>query len=221
MNHVSIILPVLNESAGLAQCLAALPAETEIIVVDGGSTDDTADIAQRAGARLMTSSKGRALQMNAGALGARGDVLVFLHADTSLPIDFAGQMQSFLASESAWGRFDISLSGRHCAFRLIEFMMNGRSRLTGICTGDQAIFVRRSVFHQIGGYPAIALMEDIALSRRLKRIGRPWCCHSRVVSSSRRWERRGIARTVLMMWRLRLAYFLGAASERLAQRYDG
>ncbi|MEI2783937.1 MAG: TIGR04283 family arsenosugar biosynthesis glycosyltransferase [Candidatus Competibacter sp.] len=158
--------------------------------------------------------------MNAGARQANGDILWFLHADSLPPPDALSLIRAALAGrERGWGRFDVRLSGRRPSLRMVEFSMNLRSRLTGIATGDQGIFVRRDLFERIGGYPPIALMEDIALSRTLKRYGRPVCLRQRVLTSSRRWERDGIARTVLLMWRLRLAYFLGADPDRLARIY--
>jgi rSAM/selenodomain-associated transferase 2 len=158
--------------------------------------------------------------MNAGASAARGDVLLFLHADTRLPEDADRLvLDGLAASGHAWGRFDVQIEGRHLLFPVIAAMMNLRSRLTGIATGDQAIFVERSAFAAIGGFPDIALMEDIELSRRLKRLGRPSCLKPRVKTSGRRWEKHGVVRTILTMWRLRLAFFFGAAPAKLATSY--
>lgn len=218
---VSIIVPVLDEAEDIVQTIDALPGSAEVIVVDGGSKDATLQLACGCGAVVIKTDRGRALQMNAGAAVASGDLLIFLHADTRLPPDVENHMREFEQSGRGWGRFDIRLSGAHPAFRFIEFLMNWRSRITGICTGDQAIFVRRGLFEAAGGYIAIPLMEDIALSRALKRASPPFCSDGRVVSSSRRWERDGIIRTVLLMWRLRLAYFLGANPQRLVRRYYG
>ena len=157
--------------------------------------------------------------MNAGAAAARGDILLFLHADTRLPNDTDGLMRDGLArSARVWGRFDVQFDGGRL-FSLIAFLMNLRSRLTGIATGDQGIFVIRSVFESVGGFPPIELMEDIALSARLKHISRPLCLRARVTTSARRWRTHGILNTVLLMWRLRLAFFFGADPARLAQRY--
>ncbi|RMG57970.1 MAG: glycosyltransferase [Gammaproteobacteria bacterium] len=220
---VSVVIPARNEAACLPALLADLQAQQppprEIIVVDGGSTDDTPDLARRGGARVLESPPGRARQMNAGAAAASGEVLWFLHADTRLP---AEAMQRLLAALSShhWGRFSVRLSGTHAAFRIIERMMNLRSCLTGICTGDQGLFVTRSVFDEAGGFPDLPLMEDIELSRALLRsAGRPACVRSPLVTSSRRWERGGILRTVLLMWWLRLAWWLGVPAERLAGWY--
>ncbi|HVJ23079.1 MAG TPA: TIGR04283 family arsenosugar biosynthesis glycosyltransferase, partial [Burkholderiales bacterium] len=182
----------------------------EVIVVDGGSTDGTAQLAAGLCDQLLVTARGRALQMNAGARAASGRMLVFLHADTRLPADFV------IPEASLWGRFDVHIEGRHPLLKVVAWSMNLRSRLTGIATGDQAMFVRRELFP---GFPEIALMEDIALSRLLRRRGRPTCLRDRVVTSGRRWESRGVLRTIALMWGLRLLYFLGAAPARLARLY--
>jgi rSAM/selenodomain-associated transferase 2 len=222
--RLAVIVPVLDEEGGIAatlQSLSALRARgAEVIVVDGGSRDRTVEIARPLCDRLIAAPRSRAAQMNAGAGAARGDVLLFLHADTRLPEEADRLILDNLATiGAAWGRFDVSIEGRHPLFPLIAAMMNLRSRLTGIATGDQAIFVERSAFAAIGGFPDIALMEDIELSRRLKRVGRPLCLAARVTTSGRRWEKRGVVRTILTMWRLRLAYFLGAPPAKLAVSY--
>jgi rSAM/selenodomain-associated transferase 2 len=158
--------------------------------------------------------------MNAGAQEASGSALLFLHSDTDLPAAADLLIAKALAGgRHVWGRFDVVLSGRHPLLRLVESMMNLRSRVTGICTGDQALFVTRAAFDGVGGFPEIALMEDVQMSTRLKRFGPPCCLRARVRASSRRWERDGIASTILLMWRLRLAYFLGSDPDRLARRY--
>lgn len=224
MPQISIIVPVLNEAAVIRATLTALqPLRTaghELIVVDGGSTDGTAALAGPLADRVVTAPRGRARQMNAGARKARGEVLWFLHADTLPP---AGAERLILAGLEAngrvWGRFDVRLSGRHPLLRVVERLMNWRSRLTGIATGDQGVFVSHAAFLMVGGFPEIPLMEDIALSRRLKRLGPPLCLKARVVTSSRRWETHGIVSTILLMWRLRLAYALGADPAHLARRY--
>ncbi len=218
--RVSIVIPVLNEAAVADQLIQSLPMDAEVIVVDGGSDDDTPRIMGAAGLRVIEAPRGRARQMNAGAAVATGDVLLFLHADTCLPACFATTMSQFSASGCVWGRFDIRLSGAQPLLRMVEFMMNWRSRLTGICTGDQAMFIRRDVFEACTGFADIALMEDIEISRRLRRISPPFRGRDRVVSSSRRWQRNGIVRTILQMWRLRLMYFFGASPASLARRYD-
>jgi len=224
MSALSIIVPTLDEEAGIAATLAALvPLRTRganVIVVDGGSRDGTAALARPLCDRLITAPRGRASQMNAGASAAQGAILLFLHADTRLPADADRLVTEGLArSARAWGRFDVRIEGRHPLFPLIGAMMNLRSRATGIATGDQAIFVAREAFAMVGGYPDIVLMEDIVLSRRLKRLGPPLCLRARALTSGRRWETHGVMRTILMMWRLRLAFFLGAAPDKLAADY--
>jgi rSAM/selenodomain-associated transferase 2 len=223
-DRLSIIVPVLNEEAGIVamlQNLAGLHARgAEVIVVDGGSHDRTVALARPLCDRLIAAPRGRAAQMNAGAGVARGDVLLFLHADTSLPADADRLVRDGLAaSGQPWGRFDVRIDGRHPLLPLIAATMNLRSRLTGIATGDQAIFVNKRAFAAIGGFPDIALMEDIVLSRRLKRLGRPLCLRARALTSGRRWEKHGVVRTILTMWRLRLAFFLGAQPDKLAASY--
>ena len=221
---LSIIIPVLNEAAHIVAMLQALgPARdrgAEIVVVDGGSADQTIALATPLADRAIMSGRGRAIQMNAGAAVARGDVLLFLHADTRLPADANQIILNGLAkSGRAWGRFDVTIDGRHPLLPIVAAAMNGRSRLTGIATGDQAMFLTREAFNAAGGFPEIALMEDIELARRLKRFSPPLCLRARVTTSGRRWESRGVLRTMLLMWRLRLAYFFGAKPEDLARRY--
>lgn len=221
---ISIIVPTLNEAAGIIgtlQRLQSLRAKGhEVIVVDGGSSDRTASLARPLVDRLLVTQRGRGVQMNAGARIAKGRVLLFLHADTLLPREAENAILAGLArSRRKWGRFNVRLSGRSAWFRVIEWSMNWRSRLTGIATGDQALFVEKDVFAAVGGFPEIPLMEDIVLSRRLKHFSWPLCLTLTVVASSRYWEERGILHTVLLMWSLRLAYFLGVSPERLAQTY--
>ncbi|MGH8503194.1 MAG: TIGR04283 family arsenosugar biosynthesis glycosyltransferase [Gammaproteobacteria bacterium] len=220
---LSIIIPTLNEAAGIAQTLQSLQALRtwghEVIVVDGGSQDGTLKVCRPLVDRLIRAPRGRARQMNAGAAVARGSVFVFLHADTLLPRSTDRAIRAALHKGRCWGRFDVRLSGRQWLLRVVEHAMNLRSCVTGICTGDQAIFVRRRAFEQVGGYENIALMEDIALSRALRRLGRPARIKWKAVTSSRRWERQGITRTIGRMWLLRLGYFLGADPTRLARRY--
>jgi rSAM/selenodomain-associated transferase 2 len=224
MPRLSIIIPTLDEAAGIADALTALKAlrerGAEIIVADGGSGDATLALAHPLCDRVVTAPRGRGAQMNAGAAAARGDVLLFLHADTRLPPDADRQVLAGLdATRRAWGRFDVRIAGRHPLLPLVAALMNLRSRLTGIATGDQAIFVARDAFAMIGGYPDIALMEDIVLSTRLKRLTRPHCLRARVVTSGTRWDDNGFFRTILLMWRLRIALYFGAAPDRLARRY--
>lgn len=223
---MSVIIPAFNEVGVIEACLRRLAPlrqrGVEIIVVDGGSRDETPVIAQKLSDRIVRSAKGRALQMNAGADVASGDVLLFLHADSTLPPDADRLIVDGLGSGARhWGRFDVRLSGRHPMLRAVEYLMNLRSRLTGVATGDQGIFVTRPAFAAAGGFPRIALMEDVALSTTLKRIDRPLCLRARIESSSRRWERDGILRTIFLMWSLRLRYFLGADPAGLASIYYG
>ena len=222
--HISIVIPALNEAAAITRTLQRLQAMRgrghEVIVVDGGSGDDTVARAEPLADRILHSERGRAAQMNAGAAAAMGDIVWFLHADTLAPDNGDLHVLAALADPtSLWGRFSVRLSGRHLLFRFIEAMMNLRSCLSGIATGDQGIFVRRGTFTAVGGYPRQPLMEDIALSRRLRRLGRPRCLRSRLVTSSRRWGQRGVVRTVMLMWRLRFLYMLGADPARLARQY--
>lgn len=219
MLTLSIIVPALNEAANLASALMALAPlrgqGVEVIVVDGGSSDDTMARAVPLADRVIVAPRGRARQMNAGAAVARGRVLLFLHADTRLPADAL----PLLADIVGWGRFDVAIQGRSPWLKLVACMMNLRSRLTGIATGDQAIFVSRALFRAVGGFPDIPLMEDIALSKALKRLEWPVCRAARVTTSGRRWETHGIWRTILLMWRLRLRYFMGADPAQLAREY--
>ncbi len=220
-----IVMPVLNEGDALRACLQALQGlragGAELVVVDGGSTDDSWAIALPWVDRLICSPPGRALQMNAGAADtakSQADALLFLHADTQLPKD-ALRVITHALKQRAWGRFDVSLASPDFRLRLVGAMMNARSRLTGIATGDQAIFVRADAFRLAGGFPEQPLMEDIELSKRLLKIARPATLRERVVTSARKWERAGVWRTVWLMWRLRLAYFYGASPANLALKY--
>jgi rSAM/selenodomain-associated transferase 2 len=224
MPQLSIIIPVLDEAATIADALFEVAPHrargAEIIVVDGGSRDDTVAAACPLADRVITAPRGRGSQMNAGAVGARGDVLLFLHADTRLPPEADRLVVDALErAKRAWGRFDVTIAGRSPLLRIVAAMMNLRSRLTGIATGDQAMFVTRAAFAQVDGFPDIALMEDIVMSRRLKALSPPACLSERVTTSGRRWDRDGVVRTILKMWRLRLAFFLGVKPERLARQY--
>jgi rSAM/selenodomain-associated transferase 2 len=219
---VSIIIPTLNEAKSLCALLPELlarPGVAEVIVADGGSGDETPAIVADSRAKLVTSQRGRARQMNAAAARATGDILLFLHADTLLPANAMTLIESVVSEDRPWGRFDLHLTGRHGLLRIVERMINWRSSVSGIATGDQAIFLRRDTFELLGGYAEIPLMEDVELSTRLRRLARPICIRQPVITSSRRWEHHGILRTILLMWQMRLAYFLGTSPETLAQRY--
>jgi rSAM/selenodomain-associated transferase 2 len=220
---LSIIVPVLDEAAqivGRLRMLQALRAKgVELIVVDGGSVDGTTKLADTLADRVLVSPCGRAAQMNVGATASQGRVLLFLHVDTALPDTALQALLTAIGCGASWGRFDVRIDGSHPLLRIVECMMNWRSRLTGIATGDQAIFVLREVFESVGAYPNLALMEDIALSSALKRLAPPACLRETVVTSGRRWEKHGVLRTVLLMWWLRTAFFFGADPMRLALRY--
>jgi rSAM/selenodomain-associated transferase 2 len=226
--RISIIIPALNEQAVIVETLQALQALRdvghEVIVVDGGSSDNTyslaASLVDRTKGAVLRAKRGRARQMNVGAQFAHHDILLFLHADTRLPAQADVLIINGLEKTGRkWGRFDVRLSGRAWLLRVVARFMNWRSCLTGIATGDQAIFMQRSLYKQVAGFPDIPLMEDIALSRRLKRFSRPLCIQTPVITSSRRWEQRGIVRTILLMWGLRLAYALGVSPRTLKKFY--
>ncbi len=220
---ISIIIPVLNEAGTINKTLLNLQAMRqrghEVILVDGGSVDETLTIAAPLVDQTLQSVRGRAAQMHAGTIAAGGGIFWFLHADTVAPQDADLAILAALG-DSQWGRFNVRLSGEKPLLRIIESLMNLRSRLTGIATGDQGIFVRREIYDQLGGFPEQPLMEDIEFSKRLNRIYPPQCLKAELVTSSRRWEQQGIIRTVLLMWVLRTAYSLGVSSKRLAYLYD-
>jgi rSAM/selenodomain-associated transferase 2 len=226
MPALSIIIPTLNEADNLARLLPGVTAacpQAEFIVVDGGSTDGTLDALRLLPAvRAIEAPRGRARQMNAGARLAAGEVLLFLHADTSLPL---GAQTAILAALDdpgvAGGRFDVRFDNPRASLRMVARLMNLRSRLSGIATGDQAIFVRRDVFERMGGYADIPLMEDIEFTRRLKREGRQACLRLHVTTAARKWEREGVARTILLMWALRFLYVAGISPARLHRYYYG
>lgn len=220
---ISIIIPVLNEATSIGRILEQLrvqPGNPEVIVVDGGSMDDTLMLAQSAADKVLSAPRGRAMQMNVGATIASHDVLLFLHADTLLPDDATLMVtQGLTSGRYRWGRFDVHIDGRPKLLQLVAMMMNWRSRLTGIATGDQAIFITKREFVSVGGFPEQPVMEDIEISSRLKRRSVPLCLRARVSTSGRRWEAGGVWRTIFLMWTLRLRYWLGAQPEQLAKAY--
>lgn len=224
--RVSIIIPCLNESEQVVKTLNALqPLRArghEVILVDGGSEDDTPSIAKPLVDQVCHSEPGRARQMNLGARAASGDAFCFLHADTLAPDNIDNLIIESLGQsrKKMWGRFDVRLSSTAWPFRIIEWFMNKRSCLTAVATGDQGIFICRNIFNRLGGFADIPLMEDIELSKRLRKVSRPVCIPQRLVTSSRRWEQQGILRTVLLMWSLRLRYFLGSSTASLARAYS-
>lgn len=225
MSELSIIVPVLNEAQRIAATLQMLAPfrerGAEVIVVDGGSDDDTPEIAYDLADRVLIAPRGRAAQMNAGAGYARGYILLFLHADTWLPPDADMRILHGPGREtSVWGRFDIEIEGQHRLLPLLARVLNARSRATGIATGDQAMFMTREAFIQVGGFPDIPLMEDVAMSKKLMEVSPPLCLTAKVLISGRRWDEDGFWTTTWRRWRLRLAYRFGADPAELARRYD-
>jgi rSAM/selenodomain-associated transferase 2 len=219
---LSIVIPVLNEEIGIATALCRLQPlmqrGAEVVVVDGGSVDGTVEAARPYATGVIAAPRGRGAQLKAGVAAAKGAALVFLHADTELPAE-ADRLILEALNAHAWGRFDVTIAGSHPLLMVVARMMNLRSCLTGIATGDQAMFMTRAAYDVAGGVPDIALMEDIALSKRLKRLGRPACLKAKVTTSGRRWERHGVVRTILLMWSLRLLYWAGVSPDRLARWY--
>ena len=225
MKKISVIIPTLNEAESISACLTSLQSLREqgheVIVVDAASNDATLTLSETKADFILSSPKGRARQLNFGASKASGEILLFLHADTLVFANTISVLNELTAgAEPFWGRFDVRLSGSNVVFRVIEYFMNTRSRLSGIATGDQAIFVSRQLFDQVGGFPEIDLMEDISLSASLKKVCRPLCLKEKVQSSSRRWEQNGIIKTVLTMWVLRFRFAMGASPARLAKEYE-
>ncbi len=220
----TIVIPTLNEEVEIQACLMQLQGlrkkGIEVIVADGGSVDKTPQLVEGLCDQFISTKRGRAAQMNAGAGQAKGEFIFFLHVDTQLPDEFSEWIPLIEADSLCWGRFDVKLSGKHYVFRVIEWMMNLRSRLTEIATGDQVIFVSRKLFREVQGFPEIALMEDIAMSQRLKSICSPLCLRQKVLTSSRRWEKHGIISSILRMWCLRFSYYIGVDPIKLARQYD-
>jgi rSAM/selenodomain-associated transferase 2 len=224
LKKLSVIVPMLNESpriAGTLNALRRVAPDAEIIVVDGGSSDASIAIARPLCDVLISASRGRALQMNAGAHRSHGDVLVFVHADTIVPSTFAADIASALSDPAVvGGRFDVRLDASDLPYRIIGAMISLRSRISRTGTGDQAIFVRRDVFDRLGGFPELELCEDLEFSRRLKRAGRIARLHTRVTTSARRWNRDGLVRTVVRMWMIRAMYLMGVSPARLKRMYS-
>lgn len=219
---ISIIIPTLNEEATIQPLLQQLQVcrqqGHEVIVVDGGSNDETVSISKSLADKVISSEAGRATQMNNGAKQSTNNILWFLHADTLIPSNVIESIQESLIKNN-WGRFNIKLSGSHFLFRIIEKMINLRSCVSGIATGDQGIFVKRELFESVNGYSEIPLMEDVELSKKLKKVSSPVCIKEMLTTSSRRWEQRGILSTVLLMWRLRFLYWLGVSATKLTTLY--
>ncbi len=217
---ISVIVPVLNEVGRLPKLIENLRAigVEQIIIVDGGSTDGSLPLLQgyEKECTIVKSAAGRSTQMNAGAKRAEQSTLLFLHADTELPREARAEVQQ----AAHWGRFDVRFDKASLSMQVIAFFMNVRSRLTGIATGDQALFVQRELFESVGGYQNIPLMEDIALCKTLKRQYLPYCSRLKVTTSARRWQEQGVVKTVLSMWWFRFAYFIGVPTESLKRRYD-
>lgn len=218
-----VIVPMLNESAVLSRRLNALDVlramGAQVLLVDGGSTDRSVQLARDAGFDVLESARGRACQMNAGARAADSDILIFLHIDTQLPSGALWQIEQHLNQEKGWGRFDVRIVGRSPWLNMISFCMNWRSRLTGIATGDQTFFMTRELYEKSGGFPEQALMEDVEMSKRLKRFSAPVCLADRVETSGRRWDQNGVWKTIFLMWRLRWAYWRGVPASELARLY--
>lgn len=218
---ISVIIPVLNEASQITASLKPLQAlrggQIEVIVIDGGSNDETVRMATPLADKILHSHRGRARQMNLGAAQASGSTLLFLHADIRLPSPLNQTLQAI--TDPNWGRFNVQLNDPHWMYKIIAKMMNWRSCITGIATGDQAIFVKRDLFERLGGFADIPLMEDIELSRRLLKLGRPSCLRERVVVSTRYWQNHGMIISVVKMWLLRSAYFLGVSPHRLMKIY--
>lgn len=224
MTSCTIVIPTLNEELEVQSCLLPLQRfreqDVEVIVVDGGSFDKTPELVDGYCDQYISMERGRAIQMNAGTLRAKGEIIFFLHVDTRLPDNFLELISSMSVNGFYWGRFDVKLSGQHWLFRVIETMMNLRSRLTGIVTGDQVIFLSKNLYREVGGFPEIELMEDIEMSRKLKNITSPLCLREKVMTSSRRWEKNGIISTMVRMWWLRFSYFIGVDPVKLVKDYD-
>ena len=219
---ISVVIPTLNEAANIAETLASVQAASnvEVIVVDGGSSDETVEIARSHGAKILETSGGRARQMNLGAAAARGEVLLFLHGDTRLPQDYDKAIHHALNRPGAVaGAFRLRIRGNRTGIRFIERTANWRSRLLGMPYGDQAIFVGSGLFRSLGGFPELPIMEDVELMGRLRRLGRVVIASASVLTSDRRWQALGVWRTTLTNYVILIGYFLGASPSRLARWY--
>ena len=224
LKTISVVLPVRNEARLIREQLQRLQCYRakghEVIVIDGGSVDATVEQTKGLVDRCEVSAAGRSNQMNHGASQAKGDILLFLHADTELPINADECISNALSGQdSRWGWFDVTLSKPRLTYQVVALMMNLRARLTSVSTGDQALFVERELFQEVGGFAPLALMEDIAISKVLRRRGSPARPAGLVTTSSRRWEENGLISTVLLMWRLRFLYFMGVKPQTLAEMY--
>lgn len=227
---ISIIIPILNEEKNLPQLVSTLskltPQPNNIVIVDGGSDDDSVAVAQNSGLTIITAERGRASQQNTGAEYAiktyQPDLLLFLHADTQLPkngLTLISEHFSDKDNHKFWGRFDVQLDSTHWLLKLVSFMINWRSRITGIATGDQAIFINANLFEQVNGFANIPLMEDVEICKRLRRLTKPICIKEKAITSARRWEKHGRVKTIVLMWRLRFEYWLGVSPDKLAVDY--
>ena len=222
--QISVIIPVLNEAESIQKCLEQFYQEDviDVVVVDGGSTDGTPDKVVSAGVgRCVSSPKpGRASQMNFGAEKAVGDVFLFLHADTFLPPNGLALIREVMAKQHVvGGRFELGLAEKRLGFRLIAYLSTLRSKFLGITYGDQGIFVRRDVFGAVGGYPALELFEDSEFCNVVKKCGQFVLLPAQVCSSTRRWQKWGVVRTVIWMWVLRVLFVCGISDKTLSQWY--
>ncbi|WP_269764225.1 TIGR04283 family arsenosugar biosynthesis glycosyltransferase [Ghiorsea bivora] len=218
------MIPVYNEEETLPHALREiqklnLEATDQLIFIDGGSNDHTKQLIQDAGFHCLVSQAGRAKQMNMGAQNTKSDIILFLHIDTSISSSNISNIKKTYNQGYLSGRFNIRLSSSGLSYQIISFFMNARSCLSKISTGDQAMFVRRDVFETVGGFPDLPLMEDIALSKKLRPLGHIACLKDTLVTSSRRWEKYGVINTVLLMWKLRFLYWIGISPEKLAKMY--
>jgi len=219
---IAVIIPLFNEQQVLPALISRMSGidADEVMIVDGGSSDGSLALLKESGIDWISAEAGRARQMNAGAALCLSDILLFVHADTLIDSSHLQSIRKMMENDVfVGGRFDVALSGNHPAFRMIAWFINARSRLTGISTGDQCQFVRRSLFEKLDGFPELPLMEDVAFSKLLKREGKIACLKQKVITSSRRWQQNGILKTVLLMWEIRLLYWLGRPAEKLAQIY--